>query len=406
MEPFGNGFGVLLLIGLAIFFGLLGGKLTNRVRMPAVVGYILAGLVLGPSVLHLFNGATLDALDPLNDLALGLVAFVIGAELQWPVLKRMGRGIVIIVLAESFGAFLVVFGTVLWLTHSVPMALIFGALAPASAPAGTVVVLQEYRARGPLTNALLAVVGLDDGLAIMIYGFAAAMAHAILAGHNALSLHSALLKPLSEIAASLLLGLAVGMILSWIGARLRDRKDRIILITATVMICSGLADLLQVSLILANLVVGMVATNTFMLRDRHGLDLVNTFTGPIFVAFFVLAGAHLRLSLLPQMGLLGILYILARSVGLIGGAAFGSWASRAPAIIRKYLGLGILSQAGVAVGLAILVVERFSGLGQEGKHLALLAINTIAATTIVFEIIGPITTKIAITRAGEVGKST
>ena len=173
---------ILFFIGIAIILGFISGKFSNRLKFPGVVGYLFAGLILGPSIFKIFNLELLDKIGVFNDLALGVVAFIIGSEIRMSTLQKMGRGIITIIFSESFGAFLLVALGVYLLTHKLYMALIFGAMAPASAPAGTAVVLQEYKAKGPLTNALYTVVGLDDGLAIMIYAFAAALAKLFLIG--------------------------------------------------------------------------------------------------------------------------------------------------------------------------------------------------------------------------------
>ena len=167
---------ILFFIGLMIICGFLGGKVSKRLKFPSVVGYLVSGLIIGPSFLNIFNLQLLEDISIFNDLALSLVAFIIGSEMRITTFRKIGKGIITIILAESFFAFGLVFAGVYFLTHKIYLALIFGAMAPASAPAGTAIVLQEYKAKGPLTTALYAVVGSDDGLAIMIYAFAAAMA--------------------------------------------------------------------------------------------------------------------------------------------------------------------------------------------------------------------------------------
>ncbi|RKY29229.1 MAG: hypothetical protein DRP74_09090, partial [Candidatus Omnitrophota bacterium] len=370
---------ILTFIGLMILFGFGGGKITKRLRLPSVVGYLLAGLICGPSFLKILSLTTLNNLGILNDLALALVAFVIGSEMRMSVLRRMGKGIVTIILAESFGAFLVVFTGVYLLTGKIYLALVFGAMAPASAPAGTAVVLQEYKAKGPLTNMLYAVVGLDDGLAIMIYAFAAALAKISIVGSSVSILH--ILKgPVIEIAGAIVLGSILGLITGYTMRKIRPNQETLALTLAATMICAGLANYFHFSLILANLSLGMVFGNTYLLANRRSVEAVNSISMPIYIIFFVLAGAHLQISLLPAMGVLGALYILCRSFGLMSGAYLGASIAKAEPVIRKYLGLGILSQAGVAIGLAIMATKEFSSLGPEGKNLSLLVINTIAAT--------------------------
>ena len=396
---------ILLLIGIAIISGLIGGKISHQLRSPAVVGYILIGLILGPSILGLFKLDLLDRMGVISDLALGLIAFIIGSHLPLGLLRRMGKQVVIITLVQLFGAFIIVAWGIYLLTGKPYIALVFVALATATAPAGTVVVLQEYKAKGALTTALLAIVGLDDAFAIVIYGFAAALAKLFIVGKEVISLHSTVVGPLIEIGGALLLGAAAGTALAYLAKMLRGRGELLPLSLGVIFICVGAANSLHLSLILSNMTLGMVVASAFPRVSRRTFDVIEGITPPVYVIFFVIAGAHLQLGLLPQMGLLGLIYIGGRIIGKMGGAYLGASISKAQASIRKYLGLGLLSQAGVAIGLAILVGREFSTLGEVGHHLAVSAINTIAATTIIFEIIGPLTAKFAITRAGEVGKA-
>lgn len=394
----------LFIIGLMIVAGFLVGKISNRLKFPAVVGYLIAGLIAGPSFLNIFNLQLLDSFEILNELALSLVAFVIGSEMRMEVLKKIGKGIITIIFAESFGAFFLVFAGVYLLTGKLHLALIFGAMAPASAPAGTAVVLQEYRAKGPLTNTLYAVVGLDDALAIMIYAFAASLAKMSLSGASD-SFINIIKGPIFEISGAIILGALIGICGGFFIDKIRQKKELFALSLAAIFLCSGIANHFHFSLILANLSLGMVFANLFVLANEKSVENINFISLPIYIVFFVIAGAHLQIKFLPAMGMLGLVYIFCRSAGLMGGAFFGATIAKAEPVIRKYLGLGILSQAGVAIGLALMVSRDFAFLGEIGTNLSLLVINTIAATTIVFEILGPVATKVAIRKAGEIGKA-
>jgi len=171
-----------------------------------------------------------------------------------------------------------------------------------------------------------------------------------------------------------------------------------------VLICTGLSNFLDFSLILSNLILGMVLTNTFLRISRRTYRALQLITPPLYVIFFVLAGAHLQVGLLAKMGLIGVIYLAGRTAGKIGGAFFGAVISKTAPQVRNWVGIGLLSQAGVAVGLAIMVGREFSALGAAGANLALITINVIAATTIVFELVGPLTIKLAISKAGEIWK--
>ncbi|MDP8297315.1 MAG: cation:proton antiporter [Candidatus Orphnella occulta] len=395
---------ILVFVATAIIAGFVGGKISNKLKLPGVVGYLIMGLFLGPSFANLLNLEMLEKLGFFNDIALSLVAFVIGSEIRFGSLRKLGKGIVTIIFTESFGAFILVGLGVYLLTHKIYLALIFGAMAPASAPAGTAVVLQECKAKGPLTNALYAVVGLDDGLAIMIYAFAAGLAKVFIT-HQHMSLAGMVTKPLVEIGGSIILGGVIGYLLGFVLRKVYNKKEILAVSIGFILLCAGLANYFHFSLILANLSLGMVFANSFLLANRRTYQSINSITLPIFIIFFVIAGAHLQISLLPAMGVLGLVYIICRTCGLMGGAYIGASIAKSPTVIRKYLGMGILSQAGVAIGLAIMVTREFSGLGSVGKDLSIMVINTIAATTIIFEILGPIATKFAITKSGEAGKA-
>jgi Kef-type K+ transport system membrane component KefB len=425
-EPF-------FLLGVVAIAGFYFGRAARIARLPSLIGFMVLGVVLGPSVVGAFNQDNLATLSFITELALGFVAFSIGAELNLRALRHLGKGIVSIIIAESFAAFFIVAAVVYLLTRSWTAALLFGAVAPASAPAGTVAVIQETRAKGSLTTALYAVVGFDDGLAILIFGFAAALAKKILLG-NVLgvegageSVLAAMGPPALEILGSLAVGAALGFVFSVLVRRLTAGRDMLIMAFGTVLAATGLSIHLGLSLILTNMAAGFVLANT----RREGLvrratDPLREIMPLLFILFFCLAGAHLRLSELPKLGIVGAAYVLARSAGLIGGSRLGGVLGRIDDKIRKWIGLGILSQAGVAIGLSLMISSEFSELGASPEVVTAVGrfaarnpeasgliydplvigaaiITVITATSIVFEIVGPILTKIALTRAGEAG---
>ena len=403
-----------LVLGVVLLLGRLGGKLAWRLKMPMIVGYLIVGVLLGRSVLNVISAEAAHALELVTDFGLGIVAFMIGTELSRRVIRRLGVKLAVIMVSESLMAFFVVALLVWslsdWLLPAAGLAvagaLIFGAMAPASAPAGTVAVIQEYKAKGPLTSLLLGIVGLDDAFAIMIYAFAAAIAKMLLTSGR-ITFASAVEGPCLEILGGLIVGAAVGVFLKFVLGRHGDRGDVLVYTVGAVLLATGLANALGLSLILANLAVGAMLANLAVRDTERAYGAIERITQPVFVLFFVVAGAHLNIRLLGALGLLGPVYILGRSLGLIGGAYVGAALSRAGPIVRHYLGLGILSQAGVAVGLALTVANDLCApqYGQLGRQLAELTINTITATTIIFEIVGPITTKIALSKAGEIGRA-
>jgi len=409
------------LVGAMLIVCFYAGKLIKKTTLPSLIGYMLVGALFGPSFKHfgleLFTESIRESLSFITQVALGFVAFSIGSELSMKSLKRLGNGIVWIIFSESFAAFFVVTGLIYAVTRDLPMALIFGSMAPASAPAGTVAIIHEYKAKGSLTQALYAVVGFDDGLAIIIFGFAAAVSKSLLLaetpGHVSEGFFQMLKAPTLEILLSIVVGTVLGFLLCQLVRFIKNSRDMLIVVFGVITLCTGLSMMWHLSLILTNMVVGFVLINT------RRESLVHRVTAPLleimpltFVLFFCLAGAHLHLAALPSLGIIGIVYILGRSGGLIGGARIGALFGHVEEKIKKYVGLGILSQAGVAIGLALIVNAEFAGLGavtdgvSHGSQIGTKVITTITATCIVFEIIGPILAKYALGKAGELGKAT
>ena len=401
----------LTLLGVVTIAGFYMGRTVRIIKLPSLIGYMVLGVILGPSLLHLLSEPAMEHLSFITEMALGFVALSIGAELSLSVLKRLGPGIISIILVESFAAFFVVTGAVYFLTGDLPLSLIFGAMAPASAPAGTVAVIQECKAKGSLTKALYAVVGFDDGLAIIIFGFAAAFAKNLLVaeatGHTG-DILPAMWLPLKEIGLSILVGGVIGFAFCQMVRKLQSSRDILIVIFGTVLLATGLSIRWHLSLIMTNMVAGFVLVNTRRESLAHRVMAPLLEIMPLlFILFFCLAGAHLELSTLPALGTLGIVYIIARSAGLIGGARLGSMIGHVDDKIKRYIGLGILSQAGVAIGLSLIVKHEFGLLDARydiphALTIGSVVLTSITATCIFFEVIGPILTKVALSRAGEI----
>lgn len=390
-------FNYLLLAGIVIGLGFLIGKGTHYLKVTGVVGYILTGIILGPEILNIARLSSAE-IELITNIALGFVAFVIGGQLTYSLFKRIGKKIGPIVVGESLGAFLLVFLGVYLLTRDLSIAIIFGAMAPASAPAGTVAVIHEYKSKGKLTDALLAVVGFDDGFAIIIYAFAIAIV-GILLSSASFSFYNVIMIPLREIGGALLIGGVVGGIFAFILRRLHEREEIIALALTAIFITGGFALYLEVSLILSCLVLGMIIINLFPQGNRPVFDHIESISLPVYILFFVIAGLKLRIDLLYAVGGIGIVYIAGRIIGKMSGSYLTAVASKADDVIRSNLGFGILSQAGVAIGLALLASHKLASFGMPESGTIL--VTTIAATTVVFEIIGPISARFAIMRAGE-----
>lgn len=404
----------ILFLGCSVLLAFYIGQGASYLRLPMIIGYLVTGIVLGPSMLDLLDHKTLEGLSFIIDIGLGLVAFSIGTELDFASLKRLGFGIVSVILAESFGAFLLVFFFVYLFSQDLILSILFASIAPASAPAGTVAVIKEYKAKGPMTKALYAVVGFDDALGVIIFGFALTFAKAVLvsrvAGEGAV-ISFEVWEPLAEIALSIAAGGAAGWFFIQVGEKLGENGKMFILVFATVLLLSGLSLQFHGSLILTNMMAGIILTNlshTYMIQKvRLAIDTVLPL---VFVLFFLVAGLHVEIWLLPSIGLLGTVYIAGRSIGLVGGAYIGSAAGGMEKKIRNYLGFGILSQAGLAIGLGFMAKNELAKLGAEyqitdAAAIGTIVLITITATSVLFELVGPVATRFALEKAGEIEPS-
>ena len=389
-------FNYLLLVGIAIGLGFLIGKGTHLLKITGVIGYIITGIILGPDILGVINLSSVET-ETITNVALGFVAFIIGGELTISLLRKMGKSIIAIIIGESLGAFFIVFLGIYLLTNNIPLSIIFAAMAPASAPAGTVAVLQEYKAKGKLTNAILAVVGFDDGFAILIYAFSIAIVGVIYSG--VFSISNILIAPFLDIGLSLFIGGVIGVIFAIIFKRLVDREEIIALSLTAIFITAGLSMLLDVSLILSCMALGMIVINFYPQDNKPVFEHIKSISLPVYILFFVIAGINLHIGLLVSIGAIGFIYIICRTLGLVSGSYISALASKADPVIRNNIGLGILSQAGVAIGLSLIASNKLAELGH--SELGSIVVTTVAASTVVFEIIGPLSAKFAVLRAGE-----
>ncbi len=400
---------VPVIVGLMALIGFYGGRLTRRTSLPSIVGYMIVGVLIGPSVLHLLSVEMIARLDLLSEVGLGFVGFAIGSELRLSSLQKMGRGLALLIFVAFACVFLVVMAAVYAFTGDAVIALIFGSLAPASAPAGTVAVIQEYHAKGDLTRALYAVVGFDDGLAILVFGFATAIARMQLTGAATdTAFFSALAAPVFEVLGSLFLGAMAGFLFCRL-VRIRQSPGEIILVLfAFVLVVTGLAVRWHLSFILTNMLVGFTLANTQNRRVRESVGtMLRRIMPTVYVLFFCLAGAHLQLQELAAIGALGMVYLISRTAGKLLGGYLGGTAGGLDRKIRLYVGPGLLSQAGVAIGLALVLQNDLSRLAEdyglpEAAGVGALVLSVVTVTSIIFEIIGPIGTKFALQRAGEI----
>ncbi|MEJ2543625.1 MAG: cation:proton antiporter [Calditrichaceae bacterium] len=392
---------ILLIFGIILFSGLAVGRLFEKIGIPQVVGFIVLGVLLGDSVLSFLPTSLLDNFSSLTYIALAFIGFIVGSELKYSSFKQYGKQFFIILLAEGLLAMaLVTTLTTLW-TGNLALGILLGALSSATAPAATVDVLWEYHSKGPLTTTILAIVALDDGLALILYGFAFAFAGVLVEG-GSISFQVMLVEPFIQIFGALSLGAIVALLLDRIVKYIQLDDDHLVVNVAAVLLVSGIAQYFGFSLILSSMALGLVLTNLHPDRNEKCFTKVKEFVPPIYIIFFLFVGARLQIGLLPTMGILGLLYIIGRTAGKWIGAWFGSWISGAESSVRKYLGWALFSQAGVAIGLALDIYQHFGKYGATGETMGHTVLNIIAATTLIVQIIGPPSVKFAITKAKEI----
>lgn len=389
-------------IGLALLLGWAAGLLCRKVKVPMVVGYIVVGIVLGQSLLGVFNSKNLTGLYFIIYIGLACIGFDIGGELALSKIRKLGKPIIWISVLETVAAFVLVTTAIYLYTKKLYLALIFGALASATAPAATVAVLREYQASGPLTTTTFAVVGIDDAYAVMIYAFASFLAK-VLISNKGVHVAEAVLRPIGEILAALGIGLVIGLVFLFLVRHYTAKRGLMVLTWGVIIVTTGLANWLNLSLILANMALGLTVVNLTKWKREDVFELLRSTTPPLFVVFFVLVGAELQAGKLLSVGIVGLLYVVFRSVGKFSGAYLGGVISDAPPAVRKYTGLCLFPQGGVAIGLALQTMITFGGgkYGHAGTELGVLAVSMIAATCLFLEIIGPPCTRYAVIKAGE-----
>lgn len=396
---------ILFILGAAIFVGTISGRVSRKLHIPQVVGYIIAGILMGGSVLNLVNAELIRSLLPFNLFALGIIGFMIGGELKYEIFKKYGRQFITILLAEGLFSFLIV-GVLVTLaaglfTHqwhsSLALGLVLGAISSATAPAATVDVLWEYKTRGILTRTILAIVALDDGLALLLYGFTASIAGGLMSVGGCDLLQS-IVFPLWEIFGGIILGIAAGLMVLFLLRYISEPERVLVISLAMILLVMGLSVTLKVESILSAMVFGAAVANLRPRKSHTMFNLIEKFSSPVYVLFFVLVGARLELFKIPLWVIaLSAIYVLGRTAGKMGGSWFGAYISHSPNTVRKYLGMCLFSQAGVAIGLSIIASERFAG------ELGDAIILVITSTTFLVQIIGPPCVRLGVKKAGEVG---
>lgn len=406
----------LLSISISLLAGLLLSRLAKLAKLPAVTAYLVAGILIGPYCLGAFgvkglgfiSMAELEKYSILCDVALGFIAFSIGNEFRLSQLKKIGKQATIVGVFQAVVTTLLVDAALLLMHLAMPQklplesAIVLGAIASATAPAATLMVVKQYKAKGPVTDILLPVVALDDAVGLILFAISFGVAKAIGAGN--VDLVSIMVEPLLEVVLSLILGALMGLLFHWCERFFHSRSKRLSVSIAFVFMTIALSMLkfeiggvhIAFSSLLVCMMLGTVFCNVCDFSEEL-MERVDRWTAPLFVLFFVLSGAELELSVFTDIMiiLIGIVYILSRSAGKYSGAFLSAKMSGCDDNIVKYLGITLLPQAGVALGMAM----KSQALGAE---IGLLISNITLFAVLIYELVGPLLTKIALTKAGDI----
>lgn len=385
---------LLLKICIVLVVGVLGGKIARLLKLPNVTGYLVLGLFLGPSFSQYISADDIESFSVISELALAIIAFTIGSEFIIKDMLKLGKSVLIITLAEVIFAVASVFCTMYFLFNQ-PFAfsIVIASMSAATAPAATLMVMKQYNSHGPLTRTILPVVALDDVFGIIAFGIAISLAKLSISTES-LSLLNMITEPLIEIGGSMILGLVLGFLLSYISKNSKGRDELQVINLAFIGIATGLASILKLSPLLTCIMMGATLANTLQNSNRV-FESVNDFASPVYVLFFTLAGASLNLSVLSTVGLMGIAYIFARAFGKMFGAWIGAKYVKADSVITQNLGLALLPQGGISIGLIVLVRQQL-------PEYAVAVSTIIMFSVLIYEVTGPIFAKIAIQRAGEI----
>jgi len=405
---------ILLSLSIALLAGLLLSRLVKLVKLPAVTAYLIAGVLIGPFVLGAFNipgiGITTEQIEGfgiISDVALGFIAFSMGNEFRLAQLKKIGRQATIIGVFQAIFTTIIV-DAVLILLHlampdklTLPAAIVLGAVATATAPAATLMVVKQYKAKGPVTDILLPVVALDDAVGLMVFAVSFGVAKSLSTG--TIDVLSVIVEPVLEVVLSILLGLVMGGLFTFCEKFFHSRSKRMAVSVTFVMMTVAISSLkfdvghfhVGFSSLLACMMLGTVFCN-FCDVSEELMDRADRWTAPILILFFVISGAELELSVFADISVViaGIIYIISRSIGKYSGAFISAKMTKCDKNITKYLGITLLPQAGVALGMAIKAME----LGPDGA----IVRNITLFAVLIYEIVGPFLTKIALTKAGDI----
>ncbi|MBN4056451.1 MAG: hypothetical protein COA82_11155 [Alkaliphilus sp.] len=381
-----------LYIGIILIIGLIGGKLASRVKLPSVTGYILIGLVLGPSVTNIITKELIQSVQFINQLALGILAISIGMELHRYVFRKFGRTLLIVALGEGFLTFAIVSTLIYLLGMPIAVSLVLGVLSMTVSPSTVMSILKEYKTKGKFSKNLAALVAIENLNCIVVFAVVTAI---LLAFKNAhITGVAVAILIIKEIGLAVAIGAISGLILATVIKKRPSNNKFLVLLLGVILVNTGIAQILGLAALLLNMTTGAVITNLINRKQimKAALNMVEL---PIFVAFLTLAGAKLDLSILLSIGLIEIAYIIGRLSGKIGGTYIFSKLTDLPNLTRKNIGLALTPQAGVVIGLSVIAEQKF-------PEMTGVVTGIVLTGVIFFEVVGPLLLKRALINTNEI----
>ncbi|MFQ6051768.1 MAG: cation:proton antiporter [Candidatus Hydrothermarchaeota archaeon] len=400
-----------LIIGIIIFTGFVFGEIATKIKLPKITGYILAGILLNPSLFHFIPENFMENTSIVTSISLSVITFSVGGTLLYSHIKKLGKAILFITLFEAEFAFLaVVMGLLMvtplflhfpdasWLTVFIPVSILVGSLASPTDPSATLAVVHEYKAEGPVSSTIMGVAAFDDALGIINYSVAIAVAGAFIL-HKSFSFYSSLLTPLIIIGGAIILGIIFGFIFNGITLLIKKETEGafIVFILALLLLCFGTAALIGVDELLATMTMGIIVVNFNSKREKIFKILERYTEELIFVLFFTLSGMHLNFSVLSTSYMLVLAFVFFRALGKISGTMIGASVSKSSEVIKRYTAGGLIPQGGIVIGLALMIKQN-----PAFDVISDVIISIIIGATIIHELIGPISAKMALRKAGEI----
>jgi len=385
----------ILGIGCVLFLGLFSSKIAEKFKTPAITAYLILGILIGPYVAGIIPDTIIGSSGLISNLALSLIAFSIGQSFSKQTFKQVGSLVIWISILSAVGAWIAVMTALKIIGVSGPASILLGAIATATAPAAIIMVVREYKARGTFVDVLMGVVALDDAWGLIIFSLSLSIARAwhLQSGAHFLGMAK---EVLWEILGSFVAGAIMGFILNRLSRFIKNQTELLIFTLALIFITAGIALWLHFSVLLSCMIMAAVVVNMNNESFKY-FQILQAIDWPIYLFFFVLAGANLEVHLLGALSTIGIVYIIARMVGKWAGTLIGAYISRAGKDIKKYLTLAQMPQAGVALGMALIVKSEFADMGS-------MIFTTVVGATVVYELIGPYFVKLALHKAKQIGE--